>query len=213
MTAPANSVTPPLRSDPPALAAAKKAMRAAQVERRRRLFQAAGVAAADGLARRFLDAVALAADAAVAGYHPMGDEIDVLPLLARLAAQGHETALPVVDAPAEPLVFRRWRAGESLAPGPHGTRHPLAAAAPVVPAVLLVPLLAFDAEGYRLGYGGGYYDRTIAALRRQGRAPLLVGAAFAGQRVERVPRGPHDQPLDAVVTEAAAHWFNRRMDA
>lgn len=199
--------------DDPALAAEKKRMRAALVARRRALLQAAGAAAGEALARHFLAGVPLPEGTAVAGYHPMGDEMDVLPLLARLAQAGCVTALPVVDAREQPLVFRRWRPGDALEPGPHGTRHPLAAAPRVTPEVILVPLLGFDAEGYRLGYGGGYYDRTIAELARRGALPRRIGVAFAGQKVDRVPRGPHDQPLDAVATEAGVQWFNRRMGA
>jgi 5-formyltetrahydrofolate cyclo-ligase len=160
-----------------------------------------GRAAEDLLRRRFLDgAEHLASSAVVAAYWPMRGEIDVLLLLHALAMRGHVTALPVVVAPRRPLLFRRWAPGDALAEGAYGTRHPVETAPEVRPHCLLVPLLAFDRRGNRLGYGGGFYDRTIAALRATG-GVVTVGVAYAGQEVARVPAEPHDQLLDWVVTE------------
>ncbi len=139
----------------------------------------------------------------VSGIWPRPGEIDVMVLLAYLDGQGAVCALPVVVAPEAPLIFRRWSPGMALEAGPFHTRHPGAEAPEVRPDVLLVPLLAFDADGYRLGYGGGYYDRTIGGLR-QTSSPVAVGAAFAGQQVDRVPRDCYDQPLDWIVTEEKA---------
>src|SRR4051794_2444392 len=101
--------------------------------------------------------------AVVAGFWPMGREIDIRPLLLARAERGHPLALPVTPRRGQPLRFRRWRPGEALAPAPMGTRQP-AAGDDVRPDWLLVPLLAFDRAGRRLGYGGGYYDRTLALL-------------------------------------------------
>lgn len=139
----------------------------------------------------------------VSGYWPLPGEIDVMVLLTHLDGQGCVCALPVVVARDAPLAFRRWRPGVALEEGPFHTRHPVAEAPEVRPDVLLVPLLAFDADGYRLGYGGGYYDRTIGGLRQTG-SPVAVGAAFAGQQVDGVPRDRYDQPLDWIVTEEKA---------
>lgn len=134
-------------------------------------------------------------------YFPMGSEIDTMPLVKALIAAGHRTALPVVAAPRQPLIFRLWSPGDALVDGGFGTSVPAADKAEVTPDVLFVPLLSYDADGYRLGYGGGFYDRTLAALRAEG-APVAVGVAYAAQRVDRVPRGPHDQRLDWIATEA-----------
>ncbi len=139
----------------------------------------------------------------VSAYWPMGTEIDVRPLMRALAELGHSIALPVVTAPATPLTFRRWQDGDMLIDGGFGTSIPSDAAPSLTPDILIVPMLAFDAAGYRLGYGGGFYDRTLQKLRDApaGRAPFAIGAAFAGQRLDRTPRGPHDQRLNAIATE------------
>lgn len=160
-----------------------------------RLGDAAGAALA-GLAGQ----LGLPPGAVVAGYWPLEGEIDPLPLMAALARLGHPLALPVVAEAGGALEFRRWSPGEVLEAGPHRTRHPPASAGTMTPAALLVPLLAFDRRGFRLGYGGGYYDRTLAGLRRGGDI-RAVGLAFAAQEVERVPADPWDMPLDLIATE------------
>jgi len=124
----------------------------------------------------------------------------VLPVLSVLAERGQVTALPVVVNRKAPLVFRRWAPGDVLEDGLYGTRHPPASADEVRPVCLLVPLLAFDRQGARLGYGGGFYDRTLAALRAAGPV-VAVGVAYAGQEVDALPAEPHDERLDWVITE------------
>jgi 5-formyltetrahydrofolate cyclo-ligase len=104
------------------------------------------------------------------------------------------------------LIFRGWRHGDALESGPFGTAHPPARAPLVEPDTLLLPLIAFDAGGNRLGYGAGYYDRTVAALRRQ-RKMLVVGLAYDEQEVPEVPVGAHDQRLDGIVTDRRTLWF------
>jgi 5-formyltetrahydrofolate cyclo-ligase len=138
--------------------------------------------------------------AVVAGFHPRADEFDVLPLLARLRDMGHAIALPVVAAKAQPLQFRLWMKGEALVPAVMGIRVPAETAAVVEPDVLFVPLLEFDSHGYRLGYGGGFYDRTIARLRAL-KPVLTIGVGFAGQEVDEVPHDGHDMALDWLLTE------------
>ncbi len=139
--------------------------------------------------------------AVVAGFWPMGAEIDIRPLLLALQGRGHVLALPVTPRRGQPLAFRRWRFGLPLARGPFGTSQPPPEAASIIPDFLLVPLLAFDRSGHRLGYGGGYYDRTLAALPAAGR----LGVAFASQRVNALPSGPTDIPLPRIATEAGIH--------
>ncbi|MCH8001431.1 MAG: 5-formyltetrahydrofolate cyclo-ligase [Proteobacteria bacterium] len=139
----------------------------------------------------------------VSAYWPIGSEVDPRPLMHRLHEDGHPIALPVVVARGRPLVFRAWRSGDPLEPAGLGTREPLADRPELTPRVLIVPLLAFDRAGYRLGYGGGFYDRTLTGLRRAGET-LAVGVAYAAQEVAEVPHDGDDQPLDWLVTEAEA---------
>ena len=158
-----------------------------------------GPAAALALAG-LADRLFIPAGAMVAGYWPLSDEIDPLPLMRALAGRGCGLALPVVVQKAAPLEFRVWEPEGILEPGPHGTRHPPSSAPVVIPDVVLVPLLAFDRRGFRLGYGGGYYDRTLARLRRDGPV-AAIGLAFAVQEVDEVPAGPWDQSLERIATE------------
>lgn len=150
---------------------------------------------ADIIAARF-------AQATVAAYAAMRDEIDPLPALAGCAAVG----LPVVLRPATPLVFRRWTEGQPLEPGLFGTRHPPETAPEVVPTLILMPLAGFDRDGNRLGYGGGFYDRTLAVLRARGPV-TAIGLAFAAQEVGVIPVEATDEPLDGIVTEDGLRDF------
>ncbi len=139
-------------------------------------------------------------------YASLPGELDCLPLLAALAEKGYPTLLPVAGAKATPLAFRLWRPGDLLVPGRFGLREPAAAAPEMRPQILLLPLLGFDGEGTRLGFGGGYYDATLAHLRGNG-LRLAGGLAFACQRAEKIPRENHDEKLDFVVTEAELFDF------
>jgi 5-formyltetrahydrofolate cyclo-ligase len=136
----------------------------------------------------------------ISGYWPIRHEIDPRPAMQALAECGYRLALPVSLAQGEPLGFRAWVPGDRLAPDIMRIEAPLPAAPTLVPALLLVPMLAFDRACRRLGYGAGFYDRTLAGLRRTG-ATLALGLAFSAQEVERVPAGTDDASLDAVVTE------------
>lgn len=151
---------------------------------------------------RLLEAVELP-DGAVAGYWPFGSELDVRPILLHCHAIGRTVALPVSGPRGQALAFRDWDPSRPLAAGRYGIAEPGADRPAVAPAVVLVPLLGFDRAGHRLGYGAGYYDRTLVALRAAGPV-LAVGVAFAAQEMEAVPRDGHDQPLDWIVTERAA---------
>ena len=139
----------------------------------------------------------------ISGYWPMGDEFDVRPLLTRLYERGHVCALPVVLGRGEALVFRRWQPGNQLIEAGFGTREPCAEAEEAVPDLVLVPLLAFDVTGRRLGYGGGFYDRTLRALRSAGRV-VAIGVGYQAQCVDEVPSGDDDETLDWIVTEERA---------
>ena len=136
----------------------------------------------------------------IAGYWPIRSEIDPVPLLAVLAAMGFKTALPATPRAGEPLVFHLWACGEPLIDGLYGTSEPPASAPQCRPDGLLVPLLAFDSQFFRLGYGGGFYDRSLASLRCDKPDIRAVGIAYRDQQVEDLPKGPHDARLDAVLT-------------
>jgi len=169
-------------------------------ELRQKRAAATSLEAAQRLAAVFDKGLSLPPDALVAGYSAVGDEIDPRPLMESLTQRGHRLCLPCTTPDGEALSFRAYGLKDMLRIGPWSIPEPMPDAPLVVPDVLLVPLLGFDREGYRLGQGGGYYDRTLAALRKQGDC-LSVGLAYAAQEVEVLPVEAHDAKLDAVVTE------------
>jgi 5-formyltetrahydrofolate cyclo-ligase len=139
----------------------------------------------------------------VGAYCAQGTELDPGPILRAILDLNPgraRAALPVAAAKNAPLKFRLWGPDDPLKPDAYGIPSPLTSAEEVLPNLLLTPVLAFDRRGGRLGQGGGHYDRTLQNLRRQ-RPVFVLGVAFAGQEVEAVPMGPHDQRLDAIVTE------------
>lgn len=138
----------------------------------------------------------------LAGYMAMRTEIDPF---AAMAAHEGPVAVPVIQGKGLPLRFREWSPGCALVPGEFGAQIP-AEGAWIEPEVLIVPLVAFDARGYRLGYGGGFYDRTLQMLRAR-RPTLALGFAFAAQELPEVPIEPTDQRLDGIVTETGVRWF------
>jgi len=152
------------------------------------------------------DRLVIAAGAVVSGYMAFREEADPGQLLQALEQRGHVIALPAIVARAQPLRFHRWNATDALQDHAYGVKEPLGSAEMVVPDVLLVPLLAFDASGFRLGYGGGYYDRTLAALRAM-KPILAIGIAYAGQEVDAVPHDGHDQKLDGLLSESGLRNF------
>ena len=136
----------------------------------------------------------------VSGFSPLKTEINPIPLMRKLADAGARLALPVVAGKGKPLIMRAWSFGEPLDSGVWGIREPKADAPEVAPDILLVPLLAFDRHGHRIGYGAGYYDMTIGKLRAM-KQIAAVGIAFASQEIEQVPVTPRDARLDLVLTE------------
>jgi 5-formyltetrahydrofolate cyclo-ligase len=187
------------------LARRKAALRAEQRRRRAALDARVRAAAAEAVADRLARAFQLPPGSIVSGYWPLAGEFDPRPAMDRLGGLGHPLALPRVQGRGRPLAFHAWEAGDPLFAGPFGLMEPSPDAPLVDPRILLVPLLAFDQAGRRLGYGAGYYDMVLRDRRAQGRAPLAIGVAFAAQEVAEVPAGPHDQRLDAVVTERRVH--------
>ena len=144
--------------------------------------------------------VALTLRAIVSGFMPLGSEINPIPLMRKLAGAGAQLALPVVGGRGKPLSMRVFDFGQRLVPGVWGIREPSADAAEVFPDILLVPLLAFDRSGHRIGYGAGYYDLTIAALRAR-KTITACGLAFAAQEISSVRTTSRDARLDLVLTE------------
>lgn len=149
------------------------------------------------------ESLALAPGTIVGGYHALPDEADPALLLERLVTLGCHIAFPRVVGRGLPLEFHRVPDGEVLAPGAFGIHEPLDIWPRAVPQVLLVPLLAFDGHGYRLGYGGGFYDRSLALLK----VPA-IGIAYAGQEVPSLPHEAHDRTLDMVLTEHGLRRFS-----
>jgi len=182
------------------LAEAKRHARRSAAQCRAAAHAEAGASAAVALAVRGLAFLDTRPFGAVSGFTSFRTEIDIMPLLARLAGDGWATALPVVAADRAPLTFRRWTPGDPTVAGRFGIPVPHPAADEILPDVLLVPMLAFDRAGFRLGYGGGFYDRTVARLR-QLKPVVAIGIAYAAQEVAAVPRGRYDQPLDWIMTE------------
>lgn len=189
------------------IAAQKDALRTSARAIRAALPAAARADAALRLAETFAAAFSFTPGTMVSGYWPLGDELDPRPLLTALRRTGCLIALPVTGEKRSPLTFRLWKDGATLIPGRFGALIPEdGGAGPVAPDVVLTPLLAFDRGGGRLGYGGGYYDRTIGALREV-KPVVAVGLAFAAQETANVPTGPYDRPLDAVATEREVVFF------
>jgi 5-formyltetrahydrofolate cyclo-ligase len=183
--------------------AEKRALRERQKARRAAALEAIGASIQDDLVRH---GVALLGDrpaGVVSAYYPMAGEIWPLRLMAALKARGHSLALPVMQGKADPLVFRTWAPGDELIAGVWGIRQPAPSQPAVLPDILLVPLLAFDRAGYRLGYGGGYFDRTLRDLR--GRKPILaVGLGLDELEVDAVPHLDYDERLDWILTPSGS---------
>lgn len=137
----------------------------------------------------------------VAGYKPIRREVDITGAMEQCVAQGLWLCLPIIEAQDKPLYFRRWRLGEALEKGRYGVEVPPADAPTSRPDVVIVPLVAFDRRLHRLGYGAGYYDRTIRHLHQLEKNIQIIGVAYAIQEVEHIPVGALDEKLDMIVTE------------
>ncbi|MGL6182758.1 MAG: 5-formyltetrahydrofolate cyclo-ligase, partial [Aestuariivirga sp.] len=182
------------------IAEIKKSARGAAAKRRAEAHAALKDEAGLALAARGLPDGLADRRGIVSGFIPYKSEITTLPLMAALLRLGWRTALPVVIAPDTPLVFRAWSPGDRLEPGVWDIPVPLAAAPEVLPDLLLVPGLSFDRKGFRLGYGGGFYDRTLAKLRAV-KPVTAIGVAYHAQIVDEVVRDAFDAPLDYLMTE------------
>ncbi len=185
-------------TDDAALLKEKAALRADCLAKRKQL-PAMHPDAGEALSQQVLSVMAPALAGIVAGYIALPGELDPAVALKALLDNGTTLALPVAEDESSVLSFRRWLPGDTLINGPFGTVHPDTSGPGIDPEFVLVPLVAFDRRGHRLGMGQGYYDRTLAHLR-QSRNIVAYGVAYDEQAVGRVPYGPHDQPLDGIIT-------------
>jgi 5-formyltetrahydrofolate cyclo-ligase len=185
---------------PASPSSSKSAIRASARQTRAGAFERFGARIGPILTANFLAQFSYPPRVDMAGYWPTADEADIRPLMTALHQRGHRVALPRVMRRGAPLRFLRWHPGDRLDAGFRGILEPAAGSEEIHPEVLLVPLLGFDATGARLGYGGGFYDLTLAALR-QARDIEAIGVAYSDQQVDSLPAGDHDERLDWVVTE------------
>jgi 5-formyltetrahydrofolate cyclo-ligase len=183
----------------------KNDLRRAAMARRDALPPVERMAAAQAIAKRGLP-VEIMPGVIVSGFSPLKSEISPLPLLRRLADAGACLALPTVAGRGQPLIMRAWSFGAPLVSGVWGIREPPGDAPELFPDILIVPLLAFDRCGHRIGYGAGYYDMTISRLRAM-KPVTAIGIAFAAQEIAAVPATPRDARLDLVLTEHGAIDF------
>jgi len=186
-------------SDLTETAQTKAALRTAALALRDALSAAARAAAAEAIAARTFP-VAVTPGIIISGFSPMKTEINPIPLMRKLAEAGAQLALPAIAGRGKPLIMRAWQFGAPLKAGQWGIREPMPEAGEVAPDILIVPLAAFDRAGHRIGYGAGYYDMTINALRAKKKA-IAVGIAFAAQEIAKVPATTRDARLDLVLTE------------
>lgn len=184
----------------------KKELRAAATQRRKEAFDLHGEDASRKLAAHGLEFLNLAPSAIVSGFLAIREEINPEPLMADLHAKGHKLALPVMEGKGLPLIMRLWAPGDEMMTVKWGIVEPLPDKPAVDPDVLIVPLLAFDKRGYRLGYGGGFYDRTLARLRAV-KPVITVGVAYDEQEVDVVPTDVYDQQLDWMLTPSGPKRF------
>ncbi len=182
------------------LAELKRLARSKAATTRNTIHEAKGAGAGAALAARGLPVAISPSNRIISAFHSFGTEISTFELFDKLVGDGWVTALPIVVAKNTPLVFRQWAPGDALVAGLWGIQIPGDTAPEVLPDVLLVPLLAFDRQGYRLGYGGGFYDRTLQKLRALKKV-TAIGLGYAGQEVDAVLRDEHDQQLDWIMTE------------
>jgi 5-formyltetrahydrofolate cyclo-ligase len=197
-------------ADAPAIDEQKAIIRRDATTRRNALPAADRAKAAETIASRPFP-VPIAPGTIVSGFSPLKSEINPIPLMRALADHGAQLALPVVAGKGKPLIMRAWSFGEPLHSGVWGIREPKPEAPEVAPDILLVPLLAFDRHGNRIGYGAGYYDMTIAKLRAL-KPVLAIGVAYAAQQIDAVPVTGRDARLDLVLTEREIIDFRGGVD-
>jgi len=184
----------------PNIPTSKKGLRAYFSDIRRQISPEYAKDGAFGAARRFFTENICKSGDIIGAYYPIHEECSTQFLLCDAVNRGFETALPVVVGEGKPLIFRKWRWGEDLEYSKFRVKEPPSSAEEVVPNIMFIPLLAFDDRGHRLGYGRGFYDRTIADFRKKGTAVIAIGYGYESQFIEELPADEHDELLDYVVT-------------
>ena len=190
-----------------AITGQKERLRNEALARRDALPQAERKSAAETIATREFP-VAVPRGATVSGFMPMKSEINPLPLMRKLSDAGAQLALPAIAGRGKPLIMRAWKFGDPFKAGQWGIREPVPSAPQVAPDILIVPLACFDRAGHRIGYGAGYYDMTINALRAK-KQVVAMGIAFAAQEIPQVPATERDARLDLVLTEREVIDFRK----
>jgi 5-formyltetrahydrofolate cyclo-ligase len=183
----------------PSISEQKSVLRAAALAKRDAMPAAERQAAAEAITARGLP-VDITPGMIVSGFMPMKSEINPLPLLRKFSAAGAQLALPCIAGRGKPLIMRGWKFGDAFKAGQWGIREPVPEAPEVAPDILIVPLACFDRAGHRIGFGAGYYDMTIRALRQKKKI-VAIGIAFAAQEIAAVPATERDERLDFVLTE------------
>ena len=194
-------------SDATEISNPKVALRTAALALRDALPAVERQAAAETIAARPFP-VAIKPGMIVSGFMPLKSELNPIPLLRKLAGAGAGLALPAIAGRGKPLIMRAWHFGAPLKAGQWGIREPTAEAPEVAPDILIVPLACFDRAGHRVGYGAGYYDMTIRALRAK-KPVIAIGIAFAAQEIPQVPVTERDARLDLVLTEREVIDFRK----
>jgi 5-formyltetrahydrofolate cyclo-ligase len=194
-------------TDPTSNQVAKAELRAVALAKREALPPQQRADAANVIAARDFP-VPVPQGATVSGFSPMKSEVNPIPLMRKLQDAGARLALPVIVGRGKPLIMRAWKFGDPFKAGQWGIREPVAEAPEVFPDILIVPLAAFDRHGHRIGFGAGYYDMTIAALRARKKV-TAIGIAFAVQEIERVPATDRDARLDFMLTEREVIEFGK----
>ncbi|HEY1613407.1 MAG TPA: 5-formyltetrahydrofolate cyclo-ligase [Rhizomicrobium sp.] len=192
--------------DPEDLYAWRKAERARLIAARRAMPLDDYQAATAEIMRQLEERLPSNRQTLVGGYWPFRREFDCLPYLRAVLAAGGQVALPVVVKRNEPLIFRLWTESTRMEAGPWNILHP-AEGEPVFPAALVIPLVGFDPAGFRLGYGAGYYDATLASFAHD---PVTIGVGFEFSCLDSIYPQPHDIPLATIITEKRRREFRAK---
>ena len=185
----------------------KQQLRQEMIAKRGAIPSSQRLEASQAIALHYADHPYLTYAASFAGYYAFRGELDVLPIFNHMSRFNKQSALPRINPESNLLEFKLWQPGQPLVDHKLGMKEPDASADTITPEIILVPLLAFDSNGNRLGYGGGYYDRTIQALRQTNQELKCVGVAFTQQEYSEIPIDENDQKLDGVLTEEGASFF------